>query len=137
MSPSTSQTTNRPACRAQLVELARQQMTFGAMRADQRVQRVRIGGGRLSNREVGHFRVSFVASSRIVSASSTSASVTMYGGSSRMTVVAVRLIEQAALERRCDDGRRVLGEFEPGDQTGAAHVDDRARMTCLQRAQAR
>ena len=59
----------------------------------------------------------------------------MYGGSSRITVSAVRLISRPRSSAAVDQRRRVAGEFDAGDQSGAAHVDDR-RVTRAQRAQA-
>ena len=108
---------------ANLVEISRQQMSFGLMLANQRVQRLGIAGvarliliariAALAPRRCSSLRCRVIGSrpsssrgSRIPTfalargterllqnrhASSTSCSVTMYGGSSRITVLAVRL----------------------------------------------
>ena len=57
-----------------------------------------------------------------------SCSVTMYGGSRRITVVAVRLTSRPRSSAAVDQRRRVRREFDAGHQSRAAHVHDR-RMT--------
>ena len=132
---------------AQFLELARQQVAFRLMRADERVKRLGVSRGRHANLQIGQRLVSpqicdqgsyLPSATGRVASSSTAfgkrsspaarrpechrvdprrASVTMYGGSSRTTVVDVRLIEQAALERRADDRRRVV-ERDRGRRSG-------------------